>query len=272
MSADVYKHYAESAQRGIRGEAYFESLVCTDCIPHQIDGLKDIGVDYICEWVYGDKPTGVLFIAQVKTTTAEKADPKFEKTATCFNDLDQYTLAAYSNLLKIEQRTLSYWKGLGLPAYLFVVVEVDNALDCYCKRFTGILTEPGAEYKYREGFFKVNCGTSFIAFKNQRKQGFARDLYIDHVRWSYYKGVIATLNPRDIGLQSFSPDALYTELSDTYKESILRAYEKTTQAVKFLKSANILPSDDKENVSVQEDVPDTMDSLIQAPPPLNDDS
>jgi len=75
MASDDYKKYTIQAKRGIKGEAFFELLVSDYSLPHQVVGPKDIGIDYFCEWVYGDRPTGILYAVQVKTFSEEKAKP-----------------------------------------------------------------------------------------------------------------------------------------------------------------------------------------------------
>ena len=60
MTDSDYEKYTAQAKAGIKGEAFFEALVSDYSIPHHILGLKDVGIDYLCEWVYGDKPTGIL--------------------------------------------------------------------------------------------------------------------------------------------------------------------------------------------------------------------
>lgn len=65
------KSYTNQAKKWIKGEAFFESLISEYAIPHKIIMPKDLGVDFICEWVHGEKPTGVLFLAQVKTISGK---------------------------------------------------------------------------------------------------------------------------------------------------------------------------------------------------------
>jgi len=71
-----YKHFTEKAKRGIKGESFFESLIVEYSIPIQVAGLKDVGIDYICQWVVDDEPTEVLFAAQVKTFSSKTATPE----------------------------------------------------------------------------------------------------------------------------------------------------------------------------------------------------
>jgi hypothetical protein len=241
MDDETYKKYTLQARRGIRGEAFFESLVCNYCIPHHIGGSKDIGIDYICEWVYGDKPTGVLFAVQVKTFRVRmNKRPRFVKIEQK-NGLCEYRIV--NSKLQIKQKTINYWKVLGIPTYLFVIVEkpgrnTDEKLDCYYKRFTEFITNENAqsEFDHYKQFYKANIRNSFIAFKNHDvgTRGFARDLYIDHVHWSYYKGVITCLDPRTIGLRQFSADYIFVDMLKTYKDKIIPTFYKTRRNLEYL--------------------------------------
>lgn len=231
---DEYKKYTLQAKRGVKGEAFFESLVSDYCIPHQVVGPKDVGVDYICEWVYGDRPTGVLFAAQVKTFSEATVSIKFDKIEAKLNGLHRYEIR--NPHLLIDERTLLYWQGLGMPVNLFVIVqstaeEEQTVLDCYYKRFTPILTTDTrkARAESHRLFYKVNVGNRFIAFTDteRRTQGFARDLFIDYVRWSYHNGSILYLDPRTIGLQQFDADTFFLDLFQDYEEQIRAAFAKT---------------------------------------------
>jgi hypothetical protein len=242
MNDDLYKQYTLQARRCIRGEAFFESLVCNYCLPHHIVGAKDIGIDYICEWVYGDKPTGILFAVQIKSFRAgRKNSPKFIRTDQVRNGLCEYSI--HNSNLKINQKTLNYWRVLGIPSYLFAVVEKsdDNGeviLDCYYKRFTEFITNEDAQNNFDpyEPFYKVNNHSSFIAFKNHDEGtlGFARDLFIDHVHWSYYKGAITCLDPRTIGLRQFSEDYIFVDMLKSYKDKVIPTFHKTRQNLERL--------------------------------------
>jgi hypothetical protein len=120
-SGETYKKFTIQAKRGIKGEAFFESLVSDYCIPHHITGPKDVGLDYICEWVWGDRPTGRLFAVQVKTFSEENAKPEHVGFELALNGLETFRIR--NEHLKIDDRTLDYWRGLGLPVHLFVVVQ-----------------------------------------------------------------------------------------------------------------------------------------------------
>ena len=229
---DAHKKYTLQARTGIKGEAFFEALIADYALPHQIVGPKDIGIDYICEWVFGDKPTGILFGIQVKTFSSTTATPQPDGVETTLNGLDKYTIA--NSKLTIDGKTLRYWKGLGMPMYLFAVVHtsatdgIDDRLDCYYKRFTQVLTSN--EPQERLVFYKANRGARFLAFADEtnRRQGFARDLFIDYMRWTYYKGTIAYLNPRTLGLNQFPEgNRVFRDLLGEYSQQVCETYLKT---------------------------------------------
>jgi hypothetical protein len=237
MDEHGYKKYTVQARTGIKGEAYFEALLADYSVPHQIVGPKDLGIDYICEWVHGDAPTGVLFAAEVKTFAHNVSPPKAVGVDKRLNGLETFEIKN-SNLI-VTDRSLQYWRGLGMPVYLFAIVNSgetdtqDATLDCYYRRFTAVLTsDKKQEY---QPFYKANRGAHFIAFarEEQRAQGFARDLFIDFMRWSYYKGTIAYLNPRMLGLNQFpqADDAVFTDILAEYKGRVWDTYTKTKGAI-----------------------------------------
>src|SRR5437588_11171863 len=175
--ADVdYKRYAESARRGIKGEAFFESLVVDYAIPHRIARQNDLGVDFLCEWIYRDRPTGILFSAQVKTTTSDLVKCKWVEQSR-LNGLDTYTLSGAPG---VHKRTINYWKGLGLPAFLFIVIEDTSdgksRLDCYHKRCTPLLTGSANsdDRNATRAFYHANDEQKFRAYAdpNNEEYGF----------------------------------------------------------------------------------------------------
>src|SRR5262249_10484222 len=119
LADDNYKKFAQTARRGIKGEAFFESLVVDHAIPHRIARQNDLGIDFICEWIHKDRPTGILFLAQVRTTTSDTVKSEFVGRSE-LNCLRTYTLMGAK---KVDERTIQYWAGLGLPAFLFLVIE-----------------------------------------------------------------------------------------------------------------------------------------------------
>lgn len=226
MDENGYKQYAIQAKIGIKGEAFFESLISEYSLPNQIVSPKDIGIDYICQWVYEDKPTPVLYAVQVKAFSAKTIKPESIGIETGFNALEKYQIN-HSNLT-IDDKTLWYWRTLGMPIYLFVIHYQGRKVDCYYKRYTPVLTQE-SKNQSGESFYKVNDENLFFAFANQKRRvgGFARDLFVDYIRWNYYKGSIAYLNPRDIGLNQFPVDNIFPELFQMYQDKIITTYLKT---------------------------------------------
>jgi len=224
-----YKKFVANARRGIRGEAFFEALFCEHAIPHRISGPKDLGLDYICEWVHEDRPTGVLFGAQVKTTAAAKVevvDPRHR-----LNGLERCRLLPAG--IHVDAPTRAYWQTLAFPVYLFVLVEASGKIDCLYRRTAARLTRDSSASE-NDGYFRVNRGTTLLAFGPGRGNGFARDLFIDHVRWSYAKGVIVPLEAAKLGLQGFPANAVFSDLFREYGESIVRAFAATQQALELV--------------------------------------
>jgi hypothetical protein len=237
MNDKGYKQYTIQARTCIKGEAFFESLVSDYSVPHHISGPKDLGLDYICEWVYGDEPTGILYAVQVKTyTVTRRTSPQRTGVERKLNGLEKYRIC--NRNLTIKDQTLRYWKGFGLPTYLFVVVRTpaekqgEDRLDCYYRRFTTVLTLDQPQEQL--DFYKVNEGTRFLAFANEDRkiQGFARDLFIDLLRWTYYKGSITYPNPHKLGLEQFPTDGVFRDILCNYREQICVSYSKIRQFLK----------------------------------------
>ena len=241
-----YKKYTAQAKAAIKGEAFFEALVSDYAIPHRIVGQKDIGIDYICEWVFGDKPTGVLFAAQVKTLSARNVKVEHLGPHKGFNELEGYKIV--NSHLRIDERTQQYWRGLGMPVFLFAVVyperiDAGGQLDCYYKRFTPALTTTRAQEE--EDFYKVNEGGTFLAFadRDSKKHGFARDLFIDLMRCSYCKGSISYVSPRTMGLEQFpEEDSVFGDLFEEYDKVILETYDKTKKYLERIRDNQGEPS------------------------------
>jgi len=122
------------------------------------------------------------------------------------NGLGMYTLPRAD---KVDDRTINYWRGLGLPAFLFCVIEngSNGLLHCYHKRYTPLLDGfPGPDDETgSKSFYLVNDGATFLAFADTQREigGFARDLIIDYARLSYSKGHIVQLTPSQLGFWPF---------------------------------------------------------------------
>jgi hypothetical protein len=211
----VKKVPVERITKGNVGENLFEAIISPHAIPHKIEGSKDVGVDYFCEWINNNEPTGIVFVAQVKFYPAAKAN--FIGTDNRLNLLDKYRITPS---ISIDEDTQEYWNLLGMPCYLFVYISNEKSGDLFYKRYTPIVN--GKASQSESDFFKVNDELKFHAFTDTVKHigGFARDLYIDQMRSNYNKGLIAYLNPRRLGLQQF-PDAD----TDIYFRDIFQKYK-----------------------------------------------
>ena len=240
-----YKEFTEEARRGIRGEAFFESLIVNHAIPHRIARQNDLGIDFLCEWISGARPTGILFLAQVKTTTSAVVRPEFVQRST-LNGLEVYTLVGAK---KVDDRTVKYWKGLGLPAFLFYLIDDDSTgrLKCYHKRCTPLLdgnASPDDESGTRS-FHLVSNDVTFLAFADSQNEvgGFARDLIIDYARLSYSKGHILPLTPRQLGFWPFpnkgNPDTVryFGEIVNWHRKKIEETCRWTSELLAKLPSS-----------------------------------
>ncbi len=228
------KKYSKEKEKGNRGESIFETVVGPFTIPHKIDGSKDIGVDYLCEWKNSDEPTGVIFAAQVKYYPAKKA-VRVDRDRH-LNLLERYKIVP---TISIGQQTQNYWKLLGLPCYLFVIIPRGDSVDMFYKRYTPIVN--GKASQPRSPFYKANKRLTFLAFADTKKKigGFARDLYIDQMRSNYNKGLIAYLNPRRLGLEQF-PD----KDRDVYFRDIFKEYKINFEDT-FEQLRSVLGADDE---------------------------
>ena len=195
--------------RNRKGEAFFESLIVDYAIPHRIARQNDLGVDFLCEWIHGDRPTGILFSAQVKTTTAELVQPAFVRQSE-LNGLDIDTLAGAD---KVDHRTINYWQGLGLARRSYLSSSKANqGAELACRRYYKRYTPPSStgfpnteDKTGSRSFHLANNEATFRAFADSETQigGFARDLIIDYARLSYSKGHIVQLTPRQLGFWPF---------------------------------------------------------------------
>jgi len=219
------KQFSETNDKGDMGESIFESLIRPYAVPHSIGRSKDIGVDFLCEWKNGTQPTGVIFAVQVKYYPEHTAT-LIEKDRN-LNLLDKYIIAP---TISIDSETQEYWKLLGMPAYLFVVIQKNNSVNVFYKRYTPILTGNMASQP-RSPFFKANNEWSFLAFADMSRKvgGFVRDLYIDQMRANYNKGQIAYMNPRRLGLEQFpnqDDDVFFKDIFQEYKNNFKETFER----------------------------------------------
>jgi hypothetical protein len=278
MDRESARRFPNQWQTGLKGEAFFESLISDHSIPHRVVGLKDIGIDYFCEWVHDDKTTGILYAVQIKTRTSLNVE-KVGRNAE--NGLREFRI---TGLGKIDAATRDYWRGFGVPVYLFVVTVLSKRLDCYYKRFTPILTDQTCERKYEDdndshtqGFYRVKKDDSFIAFSNNatKSGGFARDLYVDYVRCSYSRGLISFQDPRELGLYQFrGRPRVFKDLFRQYEDQIREVHAKTRRFLRHLDtsrdpSGEERPSDTDRYESI---VGTTSDGLFERNPRFEEDN
>src|SRR3989339_1210662 len=147
------KKYTFEKQLGNKGAAYLESLLSDFSIVHRIDEAKDIGIDYICEYLIDENPMRLLFAIQCKTVNKKPS-------------------------IGENSKTFGYWKGFDIPIFLFWLQPEDNTLktsfECKFKRFTPILHKLSKHRK--EGFIVFN------------EEDFRRSILIDYFRCNYRKG------------------------------------------------------------------------------------
>ena len=200
----------ESYRTGNRGEAFLEFIMSKHCLMHKIIGYKDIGIDYICEWLNNDVPSRILFGIQVKTSERNDIKLTSEGGNRRFNELEKFLIKPLP--FRIKPETLAYWEGLEIPLYLFSIIKNNvNNFDCYYLRLTPILHKTNndkLEEIKKSVFFKANEKSDFIDLVKKEKMsgGFVRDLFIDSVRCSYQNGNVSYRNPKDFGLDNWPKD------------------------------------------------------------------
>jgi len=221
--------YTVDMQKGNMGESFVMSMLSKHALVNRITGANDIGLDFLCERIHQEEASGILFAVQVKTTNRKVVEIKEKGIDKGLNNLKKFTIKYKTSgemCPKIEPDTLEYWKNFEIPIYCFVVVEngADN-FDCYYKRYTPILHENDMKKAEKEAcLYRIyKSGDRFLVFSDEEKQigGFVRDLFIDYIRCKYYKGHLAYLNPRIIGLNQFpANNQVFIDLYKEYKQKI----------------------------------------------------
>ncbi len=220
----MHKKYIKEQQLGNKGEAFFENLFSEHALVHKIDRSKDMGLDFLCEWVHGESPSQLMFGVQVKTRSV-KGSVRIRGTGVSrLNALPQYKINVSLN---INRPTLEYWRGFDFPIFLFLICPIKNGVRVFYKRFTPILHRTAKEGE--EHFYGVNKGNKLSAFEKKqdgRSGGFCRDLYIDHLRCQHNKGMLTGIDPQDLGLKGYRKGELYSDVLDKYKSKIKATLEK----------------------------------------------
>jgi len=216
--------YIKNKQTGNKGEAFIESLFSDHAIVHKIDGSKDVGLDFLCEWVSGQKPTQLLFGIQVKTTKRiNKFVEKGKVSRTNF--LEEFSTSQIPSFNAIPENTLAYWRGFNFPVFVFRVLLTEDRTLAFYKRYTTILH--GIDKEESLPFYLASAGTNLIAYiQKDRTWGFCRDLFFDHLKCQHYRGMLSGIDPEDLGLSGWIQDALYSGVFDHYKGKIKETYAR----------------------------------------------
>ena len=241
----------ESFKIGNRGEAFLEFIMSKHCLMHKIAGYKDIGIDYICEWLVEDSPTRILFGIQVKTS--DKNDVKLEDLGRHkgMNGLQKFKFASNIPSWEIKETTVNYWFGFDIPLYLFFVVKNNSNFDCYYQRLTPKLHKNDKKkarqeiqnYKKNE-IYKANDGSEFRAIIDRGKQdeGFARDLFFDSVRCAYYSGSLKYKAGSEFGLKGWDKDTTYVTILGEEECPYIDRVEESLDKLKSQGVISVLPT------------------------------
>ena len=237
----------ESFRIGNSGEAYLEFIMSKHCLMHKISGYKDIGLDYLCEWLVGSSPTRILFGIQVKTSSLENIEIKPLGRNKGLNGLEKYQFA-HTPSWNIEVNTINYWLGFEIPLYLFFVFKNNSEFDCYYQRLTPKLHKKDRakaiqqvqDYKDNE-LYKVNNGSDFRAIipRGEKDGGFARDLFFDSVRCAYYSGSPQYRDSREFGLKGWEGDHIYLDVLGEGDCPYVERVQKTLTLFEKLKIVSI---------------------------------
>lgn len=211
----------KSFRIGNRGEAYLEFIMSKHCLMHKIAGYKDVGIDYLCEWLVEDSPTRILFGVQVKTSDINNVGLKRLGRNKGLNGLEKFAFTKTVPSWDVKTKTVNYWFGFEIPLYLFFVLKNKSSFDCYYQRLTPSLhkkdkTEAVEEirnYKSND-LYQVNDGNEFRAIIKRGKKdgGFARDLFFDSVRCSYYTGSLNYRDSSEFGLEGWEGKSAYVDI------------------------------------------------------------
>ncbi len=241
----------ESFKIGNRGEAFLEFIMSKHCLMHKIAGYKDIGIDYLCEWLIGESPTRILFGLQVKSSN--KDDIKLESLGRNkgMNGLETFKFKSNVPSWEIKDKTVNYWFGFDIPLYLFFVVKNNSIFDCFYQRLTPKLHKIDKKkarieiQNYKENdIYKVNEGNEFRAIIDRGKQdgGFARDLFFDSVRCAYNSGSLKYKSGSEFGLKGWDRDAMYVTVLGEKDCPYIERVEESLSKLKKQGIISVLPT------------------------------
>ena len=245
---------------GNRGEAYLEFIMSKHCLMHKIAGYKDIGIDYLCEWLVGDSPTRILFGIQVKTSDMSGVELKHLGRHKNMNGLEKFKFSKTIPNWDINSNTINYWFGFEIPIYLFFVLKNNSDFKCYYQRLTPILHKKDKEkaveeiqnYKNNEIYKANDENSEFRAIVDRRGKdgrgkdgGFARDLYFDSVRCSYYTGSVKYRNSLEFGLKGWEGDGIYVDILGIDDCPYIEKVGESLTSISNLKIISIIPGWEK---------------------------
>ena len=204
------------------GEGFFEFLLSSYAILHQVNRSNDIGIDYFGEWINKKESSNVLFAIQLKTTQEKNINLKKVGNNSRLNSLDQYEIKRkkggnFDNSSIIKRRTLEYWKGFEIPVYLFIVLLGKAGNRLFYKRYTPILH--GKLRRNEEKFHLANNKEIFLAYIGNKQGGFCRDLFVDYIRCNYKKGALIHKKAEELNLL-FNEGPIYKDMMEEYAEEI----------------------------------------------------
>ncbi|OGC46870.1 hypothetical protein A2713_00040 [candidate division WWE3 bacterium RIFCSPHIGHO2_01_FULL_35_17] len=208
--------FLKSKQKGNKGEALVESALSEYAIVHRVNGSNDIGLDMLCEWVTGEKPTQLMFGIQVKTLKKNLKDLQHKS--------ELNWLPEYKGTVSINKKTLNYWRGLDFPVFVFFVDLEKSRI--YYKRYTSILHDLKSHIE--EPFYLVAENNQFKAYVQGKTHtwGFCRDLFFDHLRCQHNKGNLSGVDPNKLGLKGWSNEVLYKGVFDQYQDKIATTFNR----------------------------------------------
>jgi hypothetical protein len=237
----------KSFRIGNRGEAYLEFIMSKHCLMHKIAGYKDVGIDYLCEWLVEDSPTRILYGIQVKTSDISNVELKPLGRNKGLNGLEKFEFTKTTPSWEIRRETINYWFGFEIPLYLFFVLKSNLTFNCYYQRLTPILHKKDKEkavgeiqnYKGNELYKANDDKNEFQAIVERRGKdgGFARDLFFDSVRCSYYTGSVKYRDAHEFGLKGWEGETTYV---DILGESDRPYMEKVRESLTNLENLRII--------------------------------
>lgn len=213
-------------------------------------GYKDIGIDYLCEWILGDNPTRVLFGIQVKTSDKNDITLEHKGRNKKLNGLEVYRFKQITPSWNITKKTVNYWFGFEIPLYIFFVLKDKQDFDCYYQRLTPILHKKDKNQAITEiqnyknnDMYKINENNDFRAIIDRGKQdgGFARDLFFDSVRCAYHSGSLSHRKSQEYGLKGWDGDGVYVDILGEVDRPYMDKLKNSLSIMEALRIIEIKP-------------------------------